>query len=73
MPERCAMRCSSVTSSAIRGRSSPSTERAVVVSSRVPSSTRLITVRAVNPFVALAVANRVSTVLGMACARSARP
>ena len=36
MPERCASRCSTVTSSAISGRSPPSTERAVVESSSEP-------------------------------------
>ena len=65
MPERCASRCSTVTSSAINGRSSPSTDRAGVASSSRPSSIRLTTVSAVSPFVPLAIANRVSTVLGI--------
>ena len=38
MPERCDRRCSIVTPSSIRGRSRPSTERAVVESSSRPSS-----------------------------------
>ena len=65
MPDRCASRCSTVTSSAISGRSSPSTERAVVESSSEPASIRLTTASAVRPFVALAVANRVSIVFGI--------
>src|SRR5512134_153210 len=73
MPDRWASRCSTVTSSAIRGRSSPSTERAVVVSRSVPSSTRLITTSAVKAFVPLASANTVSTLFSMPWARSARP
>ncbi len=39
-----------MTSSAISGRSSPRSERAVVASSSVPSSMRLTTASAVNPF-----------------------
>ncbi len=73
MPDRCASRCSTVTSSAISGRSLPSTDRAVVVRSSVPLSTRLITASAVNPFVPLAVANWVSTVFGIWWPRSASP
>jgi hypothetical protein len=65
MPDMCDRRCSIVTSSPMSGRSSPSTERAVVVRSRRPSSIRLITARAVRPFVALAIANCVSRVLGI--------
>ena len=65
MPERCASRCSTVTSSSISGRSSPSTDRAGVASSRRPSSIRLMTVSAVRPFVPLAIANCVSTVFGI--------
>ena len=64
MPDRCESRCSTVTSSRISGRSSPSTERAVVESSSEPSSIRLATVTAVKPFVPLAIANCVSTVFG---------
>ena len=73
MPERWASRCSTVTSSAIRGRSSPSSDRAVVPSARVPRSTRAMTASAVSVFVPLAVANWVSTVLGIRWARSANP
>ncbi len=62
-----------MTPSSISGRSSPSTDRAVVVSSSVPSSIRLTTVRAVKPFIPLAIANRVSVAFGIACARSASP
>ncbi len=40
MPDRCESRCSTVTSSAISGRSAPSTERAVVASSSEPASIR---------------------------------
>ena len=66
MPDRCASRCSIVTSSAIIGRSVPSSDRAVVPSSIVPCSIRLTTASAVNPLVMLARAKRVSTVFGMA-------
>ena len=65
MPERCASRCSTVTSSSISGRSLPSTERAVVESSSLPSSIRLTTASAVRPFVPLASAKRVSTLFGI--------
>jgi hypothetical protein len=50
-----------VAASSIKGRSSPSTERAVVVRVSRPSSIRLMTVRAVSPLVPLAIPNRVST------------
>src|SRR4051812_20505960 len=73
MPERCASSCSTVTPSPTSGRSGPRTERAVVVSRSVPSSTRLTTLRAVRPFVPLASANRVSAAFGMSQPRSASP
>src|SRR5664279_2677199 len=73
MPERWAIRCSTVTASSINGRSLPSTARAVVSSVRSPRSTRAITVSAVSPFTPLAIANRVSTALDTPCRRSARP
>jgi hypothetical protein len=62
-----------VTSSATRGRSSPSRDRVVVPSVRVPRSTRLMTVSAVRLLVPLAVANWVWTVLRRPRARSAKP
>ena len=65
MPERCASSCSTVTASSISGRSEPSTDRAVVESSSLPSSIRVTTARAVNPFVPLAIAKRVSTSFGI--------
>jgi hypothetical protein len=55
------------------GRSAPSTERAAVDRRSTPSPIKLTTVAAVSPFVPLAIANRVSTVFGIRCARSARP
>ena len=73
MPERCASRCSTVTSSPMSGRSEPSTERAVVESSSEPSSTRVATVTAVKLFAPLASANRVSTVFGISYPRCANP
>ncbi len=65
MPERCESRCSIVTPSSMSGRSSPSSERAVVASETVPSATRLMTVTAVMPLTPLAMPNCVSTVLAM--------
>ena len=62
-----------MTPSSISGRSSPSTDRAVVVSSSVPSSIRLTTVRAVKPFMPLAIANRVSVAFGIECALIREP
>ena len=50
-----------VTPSPMRGKSRPSTERAVVERASEPSSIRLTTASAVNPFVPLAIANCVST------------
>jgi hypothetical protein len=73
MPDRCASRCSTVTSSPMSGRSAPSTERAVVDRRSTPLLIKLTTVAAVSPFVPLAIANRVSTVFGIRRARSARP
>ena len=73
MPDRCPSRCSTVTSSAMSGRSSPSSERAVVPSARVPSSTRLMTASAVMPFEPLAMATCESTAMGIPCRRSASP
>ena len=73
MPERCASRCSTVTPSPTSGRSSPSSDRAVVSSRSVPCSTSAMTVTAVRLFVPLAMANCVSTVAGMPWARSASP
>src|SRR6478609_278770 len=73
MPERCSSRCSMVTASSTSGRSSPSTERAVVSRSASPLSTSRITVSAVNVFVPLAIAKRVVSVFATPCARSASP
>src|SRR5918992_3493218 len=73
MPDRCASRCSIVTSSRMSGRSCSSPERAVVERSRTPSSIRLTTATAVNPFVPLAMANCVSTVFGTSYPRWASP
>ena len=73
MPERCSSRCSTVTSSEISGRSSPSTERAVVARSSRPSSTSDTTASAVSAFAPLAIANCVSTVFAIPWARSAIP
>ncbi len=73
MPDRCESRCSMVTSSPISGRSSPSTERAVVVSSRAPSWISRTTVSAVNPLPPLAIPNWVSSVFGIWWRRSASP
>ena len=68
MPDRCASRCSIVTASSISGRSSPSTDRAVVSSPSEPSSIRLTTASAVRPFVPLAIAepgvDRVGDLMG---------
>jgi len=73
MLDRCARSCSTVTRSSINGRSVPSTDRAFVASPSVPSSIRLITVRAVRPFVPLAIANCVSTSFGISQPRCANP
>lgn len=73
MPERWLSRCSTVTSSAIKGRSGPRTERAVLSRPRTPWSTRLITASAVKAFDPLAMASWLSTAIGMAWVRSARP
>src|SRR6478672_3177658 len=73
MPDRWPSRSSTVTLSAISGRSRPSAERAVVERSSRPSSIRLTTVSAVSPFVPLARPNCVSVVFGIPCPRSARP
>ena len=67
---RWASRCSTVTSSWISGRSSPSTERAVVSRSSRPSSMRLMMLRAVSAFVPLARPNLVSTALAMPLPRA---
>lgn len=50
------------------GRSSRSTDRAVLDKSSTPCSIRLTTTKAVSPFAPLAIANRVSTVFGIWCA-----
>ena len=60
-----------MTSSPTSGRSSPSTDRAVVESSSTPSWTSETTARAVRHFDQLAVANRVSTAFGISQARLA--
>jgi hypothetical protein len=62
-----------VTASSINGRSSPSTERAVVPRVSRPSSIRLMTVSAVSPLVPLAIANRVSIVFAISNPRCASP
>ena len=62
-----------MTSSAISGRSSPNSCRAVVSSVNSPSSTRRITTSAVKPLVTLATANTVDVVTGTPWARSAMP
>src|SRR4051794_25100605 len=73
MPDRWVSRCSTVTSSAISGRSLPRTERAVVARSSTPASISDTTASAVSPLAPLASANCVSTVFGTPCARSAWP
>jgi hypothetical protein len=73
MPDRCASGCSTVTASSIRGRSSPSTERAVVVRVSRSSSIRLMTVRAVSPLAPLAIPKRVSTSFAISQPRCANP
>ena len=62
-----------MTSSAISGRSVPSSDRAVVSYAIVPSSIRETTASAVNPFEPLAIANRVPGVFAIPYARSASP
>ena len=74
MPERWARRCSTVTSSSISGRSSPSTRTSRRGRGRAgPPRSGSSTVRAVSAFVPLAMPNRVSTALGMPQPRCARP
>ena len=73
MPERCASRCSTVTSSATSGRSSPSSDRAGVSSAKRPSSIRLTTASAVIPLTPLAMPNRVSAAFAISQRRSASP
>ena len=67
MPDRCASRCSTVTSSSISGRSSPSTDRAVRRRGRAsrPRSGSPRRARS-GPSLPLAIANCVSSVLGIA-------
>ena len=73
MPERCASRCSTVTSSPISGRSSPSTERAVVRERERAVLDQAATVSAVKPFVPLARAEPGVDRVRDAWPRSARP
>ena len=73
MPERWPKRCSTVTRSSTSGRSVPSSSRAGVARGSVPSAASDNTTSAVNPFDPLAMASRVSTVIGIWCARCAQP
>src|SRR5690625_588800 len=73
MPEVWVSRCSTVTASSTRGRSAPSSSRAGWSSRSAPSSTSRTIASAVNALLPLAIAIRVSGVIGAPSARWRNP